>query len=478
MEKLGTIDSTILVIFLFLSVLIGYVAAKRTKSSADFAVANRSLGTFITMATLAASMVGAFAVIAQAGFAYKNGISAYWFVVSWCAGWAVLAVISKRLRDTDALTLPDVFRKRFGDKAAALGGVITLIFVIGTLSSQLAATGLVLQILLAPYGVDFVTATIIGAILVAVYTIFGGLYAVVYNDAFHFITLFVGICIITPIVTGNTVPADFSFSGSFPAEMWDWSNGTTTMAIAGLFVSFMFTATSNPMLIQRTLAARTSRIASNAHWYSICWYLVVGLVVTLCAMAGRFILPGLENPEMYMPIFILTYMPVVFKGILIAALLSVLMSTIDSQLLVAGTTTSIDLFKTIRPNADDKSVLLVSRGSIIFWSIIGMLLALYFKSVLGLFAYATKIYGAAMFFPLLYTLYANKGYSTAMFAGMISGAVCSLTWAISGNPYGISPVIFGGTVSIVATLAGHLYGTKQASLNDTFDSQVSTEITS
>jgi len=448
---LGTFDLIVIIAMLAGSVFVGMYASKKINNSGDFAVASRSLGLIVSFATISATMTGGFTVMGQQGMAYTAGVSSLWMTISWAIGWSVLALMSKRVHDTGASSLPNIFERRFGQDTAKVSGFVSMIYVIGTTSAQLAATGSLIKLIFP--ALTFTNATIIGAIIIILYTVMGGLYAVAYNDTFHFLILALALGILVPILSVGHLEGGIGvIKEVVQPEFFDMMNGYTATSVIALCIAYAFSATSNASLLQRTLAAKDSTTAAKSHWYAMIWYFIVTGTLLISVFAGKVLLPNLEASETIVPALVVAYFPAGLKGLTIAALLAVVMSTADSYLLIAGTTTANDIIKLFKPSLTDDQLLKISRIATVAWGIVAVLLAVKFKFILYLFSKTAALYAAGMFFPLICTIYWKRASKQGIIWGMLSGVIVSAVWMIAGSPFGLNSILIGGPASGLATL--------------------------
>jgi len=445
------IDVLMMVLLLVASVFIGIYSFKKVTNNKDFNIANRSLGLIVSFATISATMTGGTTVLAQAGMAYNLGVSSLWMTISWSIGWSVLALMSQKVHNTGADSLPNIFERRFGPDTAKLSGLVTMVYVVGTTAAQLAATGKLIQLVFGNT-LTFTQATIIGAVIITVITVLGGLYAVAYNDTLHFFILALALGIFVPIITINNLEGGFNaIKATLEPEFFNIMNGMSFSAALAMTLAYAFSATSNASLIQRTLAAKDAKTASRSHWYAMIWYFIVSGTILVSVLAGKILIPDLGSPETIVAALVVKYFPVGLVGLTMAALLAVVISTADSYLLIAGTTTANDVIAIFKSDLTDKQRLVISRIATFVWGGLALLFAVKFKMVLFLFSKTAALYAAGMFFPLIFTIYVNKATKKGIMAGMLSGMIVSLVWLILGSPFGLNSILIGGPVSGIAT---------------------------
>ncbi len=448
---LSTVDFGVVVLYFIGIVILGYYCRGLVKGSLDYVLAGRQLGTLVSTATLAAGALGAFACLGLAGMGYGTGIAAFWLIIAWSAGWVILALITPRLWRTGAHSLPSILEQRFGKTTLYLSGIVSLIYIVNTLAAQMAAVGTIFSVIGSPMGINYETGAIIGAVLIMAYTIMGGLYAVAYTDLAQMFILFVGIGILLPVFSIGAAGGWASVTANVPPSLLDFWGGLAPMVILGWFISYCFTATTNPPYVQRALSAKSESVGARSQWYAMGLHALITLLVILSAIAGRVLFPNLGMGQEFVPTMIITVFPVVLSGLVLAALLALVMSTSDSYLLLTGTTTANDLYRRLKPDADDATVLRIGRWATLFWGVVALVMALWVKSVLVLFSSGAAAYGGGMFFPFMAGLFWKKATTQGANAGMILGAFTTIIWnQVLGKPYGLDGVIIGSILSGLA----------------------------
>ena len=448
---LSTLDVVVVVLYFAGMIAIGYLTSKKVHDSDDFVVAGRTLSIKVMVGTTLASAMGAFAALGMSGFIYKKGISAEYVIVAWCIGWSALILVAKVLRDSEAASLPEFFLKRFGPSTKAIASIVTLVFLVNATGSQLAAMG---QISKGLGILDYNTGVIIGGVIILAYTVMGGLYAVAYTDAIQMVILTVGLGLFLPWKSLDLVGG---FSGlaeqSAPMMFQTWGV-IDTAVLVGWVVSFTFAAGAHPAYIQRILASRDSRTAKVGSIWSNVLMFALSLPILLAALCAPIIYPSLAEPETFIPRMIVGHFPMILSGLVLAALLGLVMSTADSFMLLTGTTTTNDIYKSLKPDVSLEKLLKYSRYATIFWGVAGILLALYGKNVLKLFKVGAAAYGAGMFFPLMAAVFWKRSTTTGINCGMLVGCFLTIIWNFTFKELsGLDGVIAGAIGCLVVLVA-------------------------
>jgi solute:Na+ symporter, SSS family len=444
---LSPIDTIVIILYFIGMIGIGYFSSKKIHDSDDFVVAGRTLSIKVMVGTTLATAMGAFAALGMSGFIYKKGISAEYLIVAWCIGWIALILVARILRESNAVSLPDFFLKRFGPSTKAIASIVTLVFLVNATASQLAAMG---QIADGIGIMGYTWGVIIGGTIILVYTVLGGLYAVAYTDFVQMIILTIGLGIFLPWKAMDLVGG---FSGllqnSNPLMFKPWGV-IDTAVLLGWIVSFTFAAGAHPAYIQRILASKDGYTAKvGSIWANILTF-ILSLPILLAALCAPIIFPSLGQPETFIPRMISTHFPIILSGLVLAALLGLVMSTADSFMLLTGTTTINDIYKSIKPKVSLQKLLIYSRYATIIWGVTGIFLALYGKSVLKLFKMGAAAYGAGMFFPLMAAVFWKRSTTTGINCGMLVGCFLTIIWNFTlKKTTGIDGVIIASFSALV-----------------------------
>lgn len=437
--QLSTIDYVVIALYMLGMVIIGLVSSKKVKDTDDYALAGRNMSMPVMIGTSVATCMGASAAFGNMGLVQTNGvISALITLGLWHVGWIVLIVMSKQLRRSGAVTLPDFIGQRFGRSSGMIASAITVIQQISSVGAQCASLGT----MFALFGLmSKNTGIIVGGLVILAYTITGGFYAVATTDVVQCVMLVVCLVIIVPIMAftkaGGVVPALMSSS-------WDWSTIDVKDLVA-LALSYFIAAGAHASYAQRILACKDEK---TAFWGSVIsdgigW--IAEWVVILTACTIPFIFPDLADWEQFSASMIGAFFPPVLKGLFIASILACVMSTADSFLIMAGTTVATDIVRKIWPDMKEQKILMVSRITTFTIGILGIVFALRGGSVFRIFQTGASAYGAAIFIPLVCGIFWKKANNLAINIGMILGCVVTLVWNLSGlsTATGFGGVIIG-----------------------------------
>jgi sodium/proline symporter len=438
-------------IYLIILVLIGIWSSRFNKTLDDFLIAGRKLSTLPVAISAEASDMSGWLVLALPGRAFMLGISAILTAIACALGtlfnWSVVA---KRLRrftgKLRALTIPSFLEDRYKDDThtiRAISTVIIAVFMVAYVSAQLVASG---KILSETFGWGYHSALILGFAIITFYTLMGGFFAVAWTDVFQGM-LIVIILIVLPIIgiiQLGGLDSIFSTIGQM-----DINAISPTYGYGGiLFILFAFASIAwffgypgQPHVLTRYMAIKSEKKLWNSTLIGMVWVIISLWGAILIGIVGLAMFGGLSDPEKVMPMLATSLLPEWIAGIVIAAIVAAIMSTADSQLLVATSSVVEDVYhKLVNPKAGQKKLLRFSRISVLLLSIIAYIFAIPGENSAIYFLVAFAWGGlAASFGPLIIlSLWWKRTTKWGAIAGMISGMTTVFIWDKSGITSSIS----------------------------------------
>ncbi|ABM00383.1 sodium/proline symporter PutP [Shewanella amazonensis] len=459
-----SIDTPILVTFvgyLALMMGIGFWAYKATDSVDDYILGGRKMGPGVTALSVGASDMSGWLLLGLPGAVYLGGLGEAWIGIGLVIGaWLNWLFVAKRLRiytqlADNALTLPDFFEKRFHDKAGLLRFVSALTILV--FFTFYASSGMVGGAILFEkvFGLDYTAALVIGSAIIVGYTFVGGFFAVSWTDFFQGCLMLIALLIVPMAIFTNS-ESHASIDTLSPEMLSLIGEGTTLMGVASL-MAWGLGYFGQPHILSRFMAIERPEHLPVSRRIAMSWMIVslMGALATGLAGSLYFAKEPLANAEtVFIHLAQVAFNPWI-AGLLIAAILSAIMSTIDSQLLVCSSVVTEDFYRKLRPKADDNELMRVGRIGVLAIAIIAGVVALDPQSsVLGLVSYAWAGFGAA-FGPVVLLSLFWRGYSkTGALATIITGAVTVVVWKqLSGGFFDLYEILPG---FILATLAGVL----------------------
>jgi len=437
-----TVILGIILIYLGSLITIGLYCKKKIKNSNGFFLADRSLGKLALLSTITATTVGGSATIVAGGRIYAQGLPALWYDIAGGLGLIILGLfLAKKVRKTGLVTLPDITGSFFDRRVRFSSAILILITEIAWISLLIQACSLVLSVVLP---VDYTLILVLITLGFIVYTILGGQYAVAYTDIIQFFVMFIGICFIaTPLLFLEALPNIGELSTttlSFPMN-----ENIGFMGVASIFLMMFLPHIVGPDIYSKLLSAKDEKTAKFGAIFSGIFKLIFAIAIGLIAISALIIHPGLTNPYIAIPTAVFSLSPLL-AGVILAAFVSVMLSSADSCLLSAGTIISIDIFKKKNINLSRLGILIIGIGALI--------LALYLNDILKTLQLAYTIFTAGLTLPILFGFYKEKTHVSsngALFSLILGGGI-SLIWFFLDNPFGIEAIIIGMAFSLMPLL--------------------------
>lgn len=438
--------------YFLLIFLIGWLSLRLTRSEQDYWIAGGKLGWGIGGATMAATHTSAGTFIGTIGVIYSVGWSFTWvLLVIPLAYWFMVAVLAPRFTKVTELTLPAFLERRYESKLArGVGAIIILVATVVYIQAQIVAGGLVAKVV---FGLSPTTGMVIFTVILLVYTIVGGMLAVAFTDFLQMIIMIVGAFVAIPLALSHFhgLPDLISKVELVKPLAFDW-NGFPPALLVSLGLAFFLGSVATPEKVVRLYAMKDMRTIRRAILLTIVVVTVINLLVFVLGLTAMVLFPNLSTGDLAMPMVAKAVLPSFVGTLMLAAVTSAMMSTVDSLLLVAGSALSEDIYQNLlNRQASTQTRLRVARIGIL---IVGLLPLV---SVLSGFAEGelvqfivilfTAIMGAGFFTPVVGGVLWKRASKQGAIAAMISGVLVTGLWKAFGDP-SIYPVLPGFLSSV------------------------------
>lgn len=444
---------------------VGIWAGKYVKSSSSFLqeyfLGGRSLGGFVLAMTMTATYGSASSFLGGPGVAYTEGLGWVLLAMSQVAtGYFVLMVLGKKFaivtRSYQAITMVDFLKERYQSKWVVLFSSFSIIiFLFSAMAAQWIGGARLIESLT---GLSYIGALFIFAVSVMVYVIIGGFRAVALTDAIQGSIMFVGtlILLIATIIAGggiSNIIADLSAENPNLITPFGAEGNLTPMYVSSFWILVGVGVVALPQIAVRAMSYKDSR---SMHRALIIGTIVVGVIMLNMHLIGVFarpILPGIDIGDKVMPLLALEILPPWLAGVVLAAPMAAIMSTVDSLLLLVSSSVVKDLYLNyVSPTASEQRVKRMSVSVTAILGIIVFLMALNPPDLiiwLNLFAFGGL--EAAFIWPIVLGLYWEKGNKYGALASMITGVgVYVITDRFSVLAFGMHPVVVPVVLSFVA----------------------------
>jgi Na+/proline symporter len=412
--------------YVVLQLALGAWVSRRIRTESDYLLAGRRLGFGMATLSLFATWFGAEACLGAAGAAYAEGLSGTRGDPFGYTGCLLLmgALFAVALRRSGAVTLGDVFRERFSPAVERLVVLMTVPASILWGAAQIRAMGQVLSSL-SEFPLE---ATVpFAAAVVVIYTVSGGLKADVVTDFVQGLALLAGLGVLAAAVVSGLGGAAATWEHVDRARLAIGAAGERGVAtrLEPWLVPLLGSVTAQEMA-SRVLACRTPGIARASSFTAGGLYLIAGLVPVTLGLVGAGLLPGLSDPEQVLPRLAQVHLPPWGVVLLVGALFSAILSTVDSNLLSASALVSHNVVLRVWPSADERHRVRVARLATLAAGIAAYALAFTRDSVYRLVEESSAFGGAGMFVAMTFGLRTRFGGRWAGLAAMGTGIVTQL----------------------------------------------------
>ncbi|MEZ4423905.1 MAG: sodium:solute symporter family protein [Gemmatimonadota bacterium] len=432
---------------------IGWLSLKRTQSEADYWIAGGKLGWLVGGATIAATHVSAGTFIGTIGVIYTVGWSFTWLVLSIpLAYWFLAAVLAPRFTRVRQLTLPAFIERRYYSKRVrGLAAVIILIATVVYVQAQIVAGGLIAHTI---FGIPTSWGMIGFTAILLLYTVVGGMVAVVYTDFLQLLIMAAGVLFAVPLAlrqVGGTA-ALFELVEAARPTVFTWE-GLPPALLFTMGLSFLLGSVATPERLVRLFAMRDMVQVRRGILFAILMSTGINLLVFILALASIVLFPRLSTGDLAMPMVASAVLPPVMGTVLLAAIVSAMMSTVDSLLIVAGSALSVDLYQNlVAPDGSVARRRWVDRIGILVVGTLPVVLVLagvgegeLVQFIVLLF---TALMAACFFMPVVGGVLWRRATREGATAAMLGGLITTLGWKAWG-PGTLDPVLPGFLVSAV-----------------------------
>jgi SSS family solute:Na+ symporter/sodium/pantothenate symporter len=498
-----------LVLFTLISLGLGVVANMVAASKANFLrkyfLGNRSLGAFAVALTAAVMSGGTF--LGFPSFVYQFGwVVGLWICSYMVAPLTILGVLGKRIgqlaRRTGAITLPDLFRERFGSPALGLlTSLLVMFFLSAFLVAQFKAGAVIVKTVLpasasgafateateSAIDVEYLIGLAIFAATVVAYTAVGGFLAAIWTDVFQSLIMAAGVLLLWPLATqaagglehatyrGMTLAGDGFAFGPGAGRAFH------PIGLAfSFFVMWAITGMGQPSTLVRLMAFRDSRTLRYSILYQCLYNAIIYIPLIFIFVAARSILPNLAKPDEVMPRLVIRLANPYVAGLLLAAPYGAVMSTVSGFLLIVSSGLVRDIYQRfLRPSASQREVAWASYAATVGVGVLVTLVATRpprFLQLIVIFASAGM--ASAFLVPALLGAFWRRATAAGALAAMAVGAGVTvglyaigtlgveslgLAWLLGTNPdiggpdafrpfylLGLDPCVWGLSSSLLA----------------------------
>jgi SSS family solute:Na+ symporter len=447
---------TLLIVYSVAIVALGLWTARLIRGSRDFFVAGRRLGPGLIFTTMVAANIGAGSTVGAAGLAYRDGISAWWWVGSAGLGSLVFAFwVAPRLwrvaTEHDFYTTGDYLEFRYGTAVRSVAVALVGLGTLALLAGQLIAGAAILNVLT---GMPRWAGALVGGALMTIYFTAGGLLGSAWVNTLQLAVMATGFTLALPVAL-DAVGGAAAMTAALPAWFGDLTysagpgSGWTLLALTG--PAFII----SPGLIQKSWGARDERALRTGIALNAAVLLLFAFLPVTLGMIARAANPGIADPNAVLPTVLREQLPAWLGALALAAVFSTEVDTCDAILFMISTSASKDFYKRfVRPEATDDELLRVARLAAVGGGIVGVALAIVLQTVIGALTIFYSLLVVTLFVPILGGLATRRAGAAAALAAIAAGVVTLVCvhLTLTGSYPWLDPTL-SGVVAAAAAFA-------------------------
>ena len=408
--------------YLLVQFALGMAVSRHIASEADYVLAGRKLGVALAAFSIFATWFGAETVVGAAGTIYSEGLaggSADPFGYGLClivVGLAIAAPLWRR----KYTTFGDLFRDRFGPGVERLAVILMIPTSILWAAAQIRAFG---QVVSASSDLDVEVAITAAAVFVIAYTVAGGLLADVVTDFVQGVAVIIGLVLLL-VAVANANGGGIAELGQLidPARLQFFSlGGTGLLATIEAWAVPICGSLLAVELLSRILGCQSAATARTATLLGAAIYLLVGSIPAVLGLVGPALVPGLDEPEQLIATLAQQHLTTFFYVLFAGALISAILSTVDSCLLASGSLAAHNLVLPVKPDLSERAKIWCARSAVLVFGVVAYLIALYAGGIDKLVATASAFGSAGIFVVGLFGLFTTFGRALSAYAALVAG---------------------------------------------------------
>ncbi len=416
--------------YVVVQLIVGVLLSRRIRTAEDYLLAGRRLGYPLAAFSIFATWFGAESCIGAAGAAYDRGIPG---VLTDPLGYALCLlvmglVLAAPLWKMRLTTIADLFRIRYSGLVEKIAVLLMVPTSLLWAAAQIRAFGVVLSAS-SPWTVTF--SITVAALVVVLYTVMGGLLADATTDIIQGIAVMAGLAMLLPLVIADQelTIANLSLFRNQSLSGTGWLNMLEALSVpvCGSLVA--------QELVSRVIASKSDKVARRSSVFAAFAYLIVGIIPVGMGLAGLDLVPGLGDAEQILPVLAQKYFTPALYALFAGAIVSAILSTVDSALLACSALLFHNMILPLRPSAGERQKLLLNRVGVVAMGLFAYVLALHAEGVYHLVKEASSFGSAGIFVVVMFGLFTSFGGSRSATSCLLTGAS---VWLVAEYGYDLS----------------------------------------
>jgi SSS family transporter len=433
--------------YIILQFAVAIWVSRRIRTETDYILGGRQIGLSLGAFSVFATWFGAETVLGSAGRVYGDGLSgAQGEPFAYAVGIIVMGLVfAVPLWRRGLVTFGDLFRDRFSPGVERLTVILLVPGSVLWAAAQIRGFG---QIMGTTTGISVFASITLAAAIVVLYTVVGGLLADVYSDFVQGIAIVVGLLAMFVVILfelGGPAQALASIEAARFAPM---KSDQTLLDFIEQWAIPICGSLVAVELISRVLACKTANVARTAAWIGGVAYLLVALIPVFFGLVGPQLAPGLGEAEQIVPTLAQKYLPAILYVMFAGALISAILSTVDSALLAAASLVSHNIVLRLQPGLSETAKVTSARVGVAVLGLIAYILAIRSEGISNLVELASAFATAGIFVALVFGLFTGWGGAPSAYAAIVAGG---LVWASGKFALGLqAPYVCGVLAALFA----------------------------
>lgn len=456
--NLHPIDITIIAVYLVFCLIIGLIKFGKIKNIRDFTLGTKPFSTTVLVATTFATIVGAYQIVGNISKVYELGIVFIIPLLFRPLCWFVLAKIFapniEHFRKMNFISLSDIMDHCYGNTGRWLTNILSIIVTLGIVAAGGIAIGYLLNYFV---NIPEFIGTILGITIISIYSAFGGINSVAFTDVFQFVIFFIALPLSFSIGYNDTGGIEHTFT-SLPSSYITIDKNNIVLFFS--FILYALIPIVEIPFVQRSLMAKNKKQFMSTFTGVALLLLPLLVIVSLMGLM-TYKLASNINPDTAFYYFIDHYLGTGIKGLMIAAMLAIVMSTQDSYLNTTSSLISSDICKKLWPTLTDKQSLMIARLSCFIISGLALMIVFFKRSIMDIIWLVENFWIPLVTFPLLaYLLGTRINKRTFNIISLISLSAILVTRLLTGV-FDTRSLVAGVISSLIALWLGNRTYKKQ-----------------
>jgi SSS family solute:Na+ symporter len=447
----------IIAVYFAFIVIKGLLHSRKITNQDDFLLAGRNIGWFFLLCTMSATVIGGGSSIGAIGKTYEWGLLMVFVSTGWYLQFIFSGLfIAPRFRELKLYTVAGFFAHRYDNKNRFIALLLSLIFSIGILSAQMVAFGKIITSMISE--IPYLWAVIIGGCIVILYSTAGGLMAVIHTDVYQFLILFAGFIITLILCIPDLISFKTEIISSLPSDFFKVEGGKGIFFALSTFFAFLVGETFAPGYATRFCVGKNIKETKKGIvGAGLFLTLTFPVILFIIAMYARFYFPDIDS-EQALPKTILKLNSPLVGGLIIAALMSAVMSSADSILNSSTAIIVKDIAEVYFKNINQPyRKLRIARIFSILIGISGMGIALLIPNIIDLLLLTYTLWAPGILIPVIVGVLIktkSRQHNNLIFICMLVSMISTLVLIFAKPQYIKYPAVWGVAVSLLVYLCG------------------------